>query len=313
MSQISAQIFVDPKGYEWQIAGVCPDFYRGRLREEAIAARGGDENATCGYLVPIWLSAVPRKALSPMFIAPPQFIDGATTYDPLSTEPALFRIFAELNATEESIQRFANKYGDIAYLSNLAWDWHIDIIGGYSIAGWQSAINAMRDTIARGEVLAAYRKNERGERGERERAARISEFANSLLCGSTHVPVWLSATSKNGISDLRTMTYSLYDAMILQCIEALTENKRYRRCETCGKPFEVTPAFNRSDRIYCSDNCRVKAYQARRKRAKEMRAEGHTLREIAKELECNMETTKKWMEAEIEKRFKNIRITRKED
>ena len=53
----------------------------------------------------------------------------------------------------------------------------------------------------------------------------------------------------------------------MQVVESVVERKQYRTCEYCGKPFELTPQINRSDRVYCSDNCRVKAYQRRRKQA----------------------------------------------
>ena len=63
----------------------------------------------------------------------------------------------------------------------------------------------------------------------------------------------------------------------------------------CGKPFELTPQINRADRIFCTDNCRVKSYQRRRKQAIAMRAEGTALREIARTLNSDLPTVKRWV------------------
>jgi hypothetical protein len=93
----------------------------------------------------------------------------------------------------------------------------------------------------------------------------------------------------------KTLAYNLLDAMKLQLADAVVERKSYRNGEQCANPFEVSPEFNRSDRVYCSDNCRVKAYQRRRKQAIAMRSKGKRLRDIAKKLGSDLPTVKKWV------------------
>ena len=121
---------------------------------------------------------------------------------------------------------------------------------------------------------------------------KVVEFVNHLL---GQVPVGFVARDRGGVLTLKTLAYNLLDAMKLQLVDAVVERKAYRSCEQCGKPYEVSPQINRSDRVYCSDNCRVKAYQRRRKQAISMRGQGDTLREIAKALNSNVPTVKKWV------------------
>src|SRR5207249_11188065 len=66
---------------------------------------------------------------------------------------------------------------------------------------------------------------------------------------------------------LHLVPSSLHRAMWLQFAQAIGGNKSFRRCLECGKWFEVSPKTTRSDREYCSDQCRSKAYRDRKERA----------------------------------------------
>ncbi|MBA3483182.1 MAG: hypothetical protein H0T51_15345 [Pirellulales bacterium] len=161
--------------------------------------------------------------------------------------------------------------------------------GGLSLAEWQSEIASLRDLLDEADWLVAQRVP---KRDLAERTDDVADLIDRVLNG---VPVYLSTVVINGVVALRTITYNLLDVMKLQLVEAIVEKKSYRTCEQCAKPFEVSPQVNRSDRVYCSDNCRVKAYQRRRKQAIAMRAKGDTLREIAKKLGSDVPTVKKWV------------------
>jgi predicted nucleic acid-binding Zn ribbon protein len=80
-----------------------------------------------------------------------------------------------------------------------------------------------------------------------------------------------------------------------QLAESVIDEKTYRQCLFCDKPFEVSQQRSRSDREYCSGTCRVKAYQRRRKRAIKMREEGSALSAIAKAVGSDVKTVKKWV------------------
>src|SRR5258708_3528663 len=90
MSRFRGEICLDPKGYEWRGSKSGATLV-GRSRDEWIAAikRGGNDDVVVRY------------------------------YDPLSKEPALFRIFASLDGTPEAIVSFANEFGELATLAEV--------------------------------------------------------------------------------------------------------------------------------------------------------------------------------------------------
>jgi hypothetical protein len=63
----------------------------------------------------------------------------------------------------------------------------------------------------------------------------------------------------------------LLGALWLQFEEAITGRKEYRPCAFagCGTWLEISAAAGRTTKQYCSDNCRVKAFQARKKAREE--------------------------------------------
>ena len=87
----------------------------------------------------------------------------------------------------------------------------------------------------------------------------------------------------------------LVPVMWLQFALAVAEDKKYRRCELCGKQFELSPDVTRSDRRFCADTCRVKSYQRRQAKARKMRAAGAHLREIVKIVGSDSKTIKRWL------------------
>jgi hypothetical protein len=55
----------------------------------------------------------------------------------------------------------------------------------------------------------------------------------------------------------------LLSALWLQFARAVDGNRTYKRCERvgCSEWFELTPSVSRSDRQYCSDSCKAKAWR----------------------------------------------------
>jgi hypothetical protein len=260
MQRFSAQVARDPKGYVWVHLGGY-----------------GPEDGTKRFAASLVLQANSHQELVRRWRKEGVVLRDA--YDPFVQEPALFRIFASLPPTPEAILEFANRYGDLARPEVILED------DGMSLAEWRAEIDAMRASI---RTADAYLARSRGQRS-------IIPFLDAIL---SEVPVFLSASEQHGMLRLRTQVDTLMVAMKLQLVLSIVEHKHYRTCEQCQKPFEVTPQVNRSDRIYCSDNCRVKAYQRRRKQAIALRHAGRTLREIAKAVGSDMATVKKWVEEE---------------
>jgi hypothetical protein len=48
-------------------------------------------------------------------------------------------------------------------------------------------------------------------------------------------------------------------------------------------------------RLFCSDPCKSKDYRRRRERAQQLKTEGRAVKDIAKELETDVDTIKSWV------------------
>jgi Putative ATPase subunit of terminase (gpP-like) len=95
--------------------------------------------------------------------------------------------------------------------------------------------------------------------------------------------------------ELKDVPSSLLGAIYLQLAEAVFGKAPPRPCPVCGRWFDVSPKKNRADRVTCSRTCRTQAYRRRRYRARDLFAEGVSLKKIAKELGTDVETVEKWV------------------
>ena len=204
------------------------------------------------------------------------------TFDVFEDSPALFYVFSELAATQEAIVTFANSYGPL-YLNDDRPD---------TLAEWKWAIGAIRTWVKHWESVRDRRGKEREEFERMVALLRSPVFARVVTCleKEPHRPLRLYVEPE-----------CFHDALWLQFALAVMGNKEYRRCEWCGRPMEVSPERSgkgrrgRSDRHFCMDTCRQKAYLRRRETAAKMREEGKKLREIAKVVKTDLDTLKKWL------------------
>jgi len=63
---------------------------------------------------------------------------------------------------------------------------------------------------------------------------------------------------------LRFEPDNLHDAMWLQFARAIHGQYEYRSCGDCGEWFRLDPSIARSNRKFCSDVCKVRAYRKRK-------------------------------------------------
>jgi hypothetical protein len=272
MLGLAAAIHVDPAGYQWVRAdsSAPPEDQRFRMGIFLRAKRHAEfKEEADDYL----------KFQTPL----------PHTYDPFEKEPALFQIFARLQPEKEPILHFANKYGDIAQLESLNW------FGGMDWDGWTLAIRTMKNAV---ELLNEFTDDSR-------RPKKPSKHAlNRLQSTLFHAPLRLEPDWNGKRLRLRPIVINLLDVMRIQLASAFEGHKQYRDCDLCGKPFELAPQINRADKVFCSANCRVKAYQRRKKQVIELRKQGDSLRAIVKESGSELETVKKWI-AESEEKEKS--------
>ncbi|HEY4313604.1 MAG TPA: hypothetical protein VGN12_29395 [Pirellulales bacterium] len=259
MNRFSAQIVVNSGGYRWR-----------DLITLAEQKTEGVPRASVRLLVPISRRAErPWRAMG-------------EAYDPFLKERALFRIFANLGPSERRILEFANRYGDIAS--------HRQILKGYGLAlkRWRYEIKKMRRAVHFLDQIGDCSKR-LSSASERKLQ---SGFVDRLV---REMPVTLTVTQIDGRAVVQTVCHCLLDAMKVQLVEALQEDKRYHDCAHCNKPFEVTPSVSRSDRIHCSTNCRVKHCYQRKKQAVTLHRQGRSVPQIVKAVGSDSKTVSTWI------------------
>jgi hypothetical protein len=241
-------------------------------------------------------------------------------YDVIRDTPALFWAFAELSPTPDAIKAFADRYGLAFKPVERYWslgEWKNEIADmNAAVRLWRALLDQDPDglkehvawTRAGLEWLGPLADCSVYLRDKSYRAGDILFPARDLLdqtfslkatAGIKVIPGRLP----NGALDIQLQVEMLADALWLQFAMAVAENKQFRRCqwEPCGRMLAVSPdrpgkgRRGRSDRQFCSDSCRVKAYLRRRETAIEMRSKGAKLREIAKAVDVDMKKLKDWL------------------
>jgi hypothetical protein len=127
-------------------------------------------------------------------------------------------------------------------------------------------------------------------------ASLVYRWINEHLKGTT-TPRLVNA----GKVVLQIVPENLLAAMWLQFAQSIAANKGYkdfRACKECGKWFELS--HKQEDRRtvrreFCSDPCKSRDYRRRKERAQSLKAEGKPVKVIAKELDTDVETIKKWV------------------
>jgi hypothetical protein len=127
----------------------------------------------------------------------------------------------------------------------------------------------------------------------------IQQVINERLARTIEARLLWSDQSRS--MSLHFVPCDLLGGLWLQFALAFAGNKDVGRCPECGEWFEVSLEGARKSRRYCSDNCRVKAYQGRRDMAARLKAKGKSIREITRELGSRVESVKQWLKLNREK------------
>jgi hypothetical protein len=77
---------------------------------------------------------------------------------------------------------------------------------------------------------------------------------------------------------------SLLGAMVCQFAVALHGAWPFQQCDYCHKYFRLAPGVNRANRRTCSSTCKQYLYNRRVARARQLYAQGRTIRQIVQEL-----------------------------
>jgi hypothetical protein len=219
----------------------------------------------------------------------------ARQYEPLREFTGLFRTFAETEPTREGILGFANRFGPLGLCIIPPSMIHqtVDIfdpqVQDEPLEGWEDQLRSMKLAVWWWDLLqqgALDRLPEADRRG-------VPETINVGLRKWVS-PQFRPDPDKGGMS-LEIVPQNLVGALWLQFAQAVSRQRRHRKCGTCGMWFEVSPGVARSNRLYCSEACRSKAYRDRKDRAQQLHAQGRPIKEIAEELNSTVKVVKGWI------------------
>lgn len=287
--------------------------------------------SSAGYRWHDWWRQLPtRNRAAGLELEPIDADAPLRVYQPLKSETGLFRVFSSLNGTEADLLAFANQYGPlvpttrrqyhryslrrwkqlIAYMRFLVQLWdaarghdtaflkrHVVITNGKM--QWPKPMSIARFRRMRSDPLeyefpgppkdlnlvnaALYLVNIGVALGFEE-----SDQGNRLQMRVNWSP-------KAGLL-LRLHPRDLLTAIWLQFALAVTGDKQYRACDACGKSYEIAPDTARTNKVFCSNRCKVRAYRERKARAVEMRLAGSTPRQIARALDSDVATVSGWIQ-----------------
>lgn len=205
-----------------------------------------------------------------------RYPDFKKTYRPLDSESGLFLNLARDKPTKEHVQRFSHTYGPLVpYVSAIRSDTGAPFTG-MPFRSLRIAVNRLRKAI------------DAWKAGEIRRLVALTVLDFSGFVRAT------VRQQDDGLT-MKLEPKSLADAIWVQFLLGVIEQKEYRECEVCGKWFELAPAINRKSRTYCSNPCRNKALRRRMARAIELRGAGWTIMEIATELDSDPAVVKGWI------------------
>ena len=214
-------------------------------------------------------------------------------YEPLKEYTGLFWTFAKVEPTKEGVLAFANQFGVLGagpMVEMLKDTRRIEAgLSGDRLEDWEREIPHVR------KAIALWERTQRGEVTDQE----VQVLQHGLNQKLLHtVSVHLVPDVRHGGLTLRMRPFTLRGALWLQLAEAVSGNKEFRSCPTCGKWFELNPDTARTNRQFCSDACRTRAYRGRKEQAQKLAKEGKSIKEIAAEVDSDVKTVKGWIQSQ---------------
>jgi hypothetical protein len=125
----------------------------------------------------------------------------------------------------------------------------------------------------------------------------VQRGINWKLREHAHVQLAYLPTLGDTHPRIRIIPQRLLGALWLQFARAVDGNKDYGQCLTCESRFEISlqETGYRTNRAYCSDACRSKAYRERRLQAHRLAAQGIAIEAIADTLGTTTSKVQGWL------------------
>lgn len=128
-------------------------------------------------------------------------------------------------------------------------------------------------------------------------ARRLAEVLTNSYLEQHCFPYLQPRPQRSDISSLKMQPKNLLGACWWQVARLLTGDTSYRPCKVCGRQIELSRDGEgfRADREFCTAACKARDYRGKVRRAKELRAAGKTVRQIARELGTKVEKAEGWL------------------
>jgi hypothetical protein len=166
-------------------------------------------------------------------------------FDLFEVNSSAFLEFAQMPATEDAIKDFAGRYGLLSH-------------PGETIVGWSVNIQEMHRTVTVWETSIRT--------GDFSKIIRAVEKLVGVRAIGEGLSVALVLT-KDPLSaspSLCIRPINLQFALKAQLLLAIDGNLNLRGCVQCRKWFTLEAGRGRSDKEYCSNACRMRAYRKRK-------------------------------------------------
>jgi len=173
-------------------------------------------------------------------------------FDLFKNTSSAFLEYATLT-TEDGIKDFTNRYGPL----------YTPMKHTEPIVFNFSDVRAMRRMVKLWEM-----SNSTSDYSKLNRAVQKTLIDETLYDSPTGVTVELRLKEDplSGSARLSILPHTLLHALWVQLVLAIDGNVSLRACVQCRKWFTLEAGRGRSDKEYCSDACRMRAYRKRKAR-----------------------------------------------
>jgi len=160
---------------------------------------------------------------------------------------------AQTPLTEDGVKDFAGRYGLLSDALNASNEW----VSGRDISLWFANIQAMHRTV---ELWQKSTETDDFSRLIRE----VQSSYIDLKPSGPPVALFLKIDPLSASPKLCIRPVTFQEALWAQLILAIDGNVNLRACFQCRKWFTLEAGRGRSDKEYCSNACRMRAYRKRK-------------------------------------------------
>jgi hypothetical protein len=175
-------------------------------------------------------------------------------FDLFESNSSAFLEFAQTPLTEDGVKDFADRYGLLSNALNAYNKWEL----GWDISLWFANIRWMRRT-----VKLWQKSTETGDFSRIIREMRRSSYIDWKPSGPP-VALFLKIERLSASPKLCIRPVTFQEALWAQLVLAIDGNVNLRACVQCRKWFTLEAGKGRSDKEYCSNACRMRAYRKRK-------------------------------------------------